>query len=219
MPTRCGAPERTRVRRTIATLCDLREAQAEARRCTSKADRSLDLKAAYSKRDALLRRCDALTRRLEQIDVPQASTGLRRTVERNFTNGRLATPTEADEAQGIAVLGPGWRTAANKIAGLETIQRVLRYLEQSPKWRRGQLDTSPHPAIPRSVCGAHQVATLQNLPAWQSARLTLVACALANRRRGRRPVTAAELTAWVRSLGIHSAYVPTLRSLRTHVNR
>lgn len=232
-----------RVRRTISTLCALREAQAESRRCILRADRSLDLQKAYTRRDAIVRRCEQLSRRLRTLETQpssRASKGVRTAVERNFDAGRLATactppacttrlskrlakskrepPPDvennvADDVHGVAVVAPGWRVAASRITDLKTIQRVLLFMEHIPNWKQIRFVTSPHPAIPRFISTHDSHATLQNLPTWQSTRLTLIACALANRQLNKRSVTTLELERWFHSLDVHETYRPGVRSL------
>ena len=203
-------PPRTEtVRRTIDTLCELREAQAAAARCTARADRSRDLAAAYRRRDALDRTCRGLEARLEVLRRPATDPRLRRAVERDFDAGRLATRSRSrTEVRGVAILAPGWRLAASRITNLRTMARVLAYLETFPSWCQRQLQASPHPAVPWFVSTHESLAPLQNLPAWQSARITLVACAIWNKSR-----TVKELQRWIRSLGIHRTYLPLLLQL------
>ena len=67
--------------------------------------------------------------------------------------------------------------------------------------------------MPRAISADDVHATLQNLPTWQSARLTLLACALANGRGDGTP-SARALEGWARALGVHAAYLPAMRALR-----
>ena len=202
MPT-----QKQRVRQTIATLCELREAEADTLKCERKADRSLNLQAALRQRDSGRRKCSVLSQRLAALERPPSAAARRRFVEGNFDAGVLATPSDL-EVQCVAELGPAWCTAASRITHVDALRRVLAYLERRPAWRRHQLASSPHPAVPRFVSVDPGHATLQNLPAWQSARIALVACACARKRP-----SVAELGRWAKTLGIHDAYVPALRSL------
>lgn len=215
MPSR-AASERMRVRRTISTLCALREAQDASRRCDAKADHTMDLVATHRQRQAMLRKCDSLAQRLARLEAPRRATRLRRHVEDEFDAGRLVTAS-AEEVQGVAIIAPGMCTAASRVSDLQSMLKVLRYLESRPRWKQMALRASPHPAVPRFVSVHHRFATLQNLPSWQSARITLVACALATRAHARRCVGPSELEKWFRALNVYELYVPTLRTLRSEV--
>lgn len=208
-----------RVRGVIAALCDLRESQAEAKKCASRADRSLDLATACKRRRHLERRCEVLRRKLQALEAPCAVPHTRKETERRFDEGKLAVAADSPECKGVATLGFRWRTAASRIVDLATVLRVLHYLERQPGWRRKQLACSVYPAVPRfvSTCSSH--ATLQNLPAWQSARITLLACAMSNRAAADRSVSAHELRRWVRAAGIHEAYHAGLEALRLRLQR
>ena len=223
----CAPADRTRVRRTLSTLCELRETEARSAACLAKADRALDLTPARARAAVLRRRCETLARRLKTLEAPRCRRNVRDAIEAGFDAGRLASRNTrradaditTDEVRGVAVLAPGWRVAASRIDDLPAIERVLAYLERRPTWRRIRLTTSPHPAVPRFVATGEAYARLQNLPVWQSSRLTLVACALARRAQAKTPVGARELSSWVRTLGVHDAYVPALRALRSELGR
>lgn len=210
MPRRTSC---TKVRQTISTLCALRETEAETLRCARRAVRTLGASTALQQRDAGKKKCDVLLRRLHALERPPSSVRRRRDVERAFGAGALAVPGE-EETDGVAVLGPGWCTAASRITDLETARRVIGYLERHRSWQRQQLKAWPQPAVPRFISTHHpSISTLQNLPAWQSARIALLACLAAQHQSRRRGVTPVQLQRWMRVMNVHDVYMPALRAL------
>ena len=201
--------KRRRVRGAIDTLCELREVEAESRKCVSRADRSTNMAPALRRGEALRRRSGALGRALEELLAPEEGKGeLRAKVERGFDRGRVATRVEGPdvEAEGVAVLAPGWRVATSRVRTWADADRVLRYVESRPGWE--PVAASPHPAVPRFVKASQSCAALQNLPTWQSARITLAACVLSHGATGAR-----ELAAWMRKVKVHQPYAEALRML------
>lgn len=209
------------VRRTIKTMCDLRETEAEAAKCISRADRRLDLRFGQQREMELRRRCHALRKKLATLEAPRKVPRLRDEIEGRFRRGMLLTPRTAlrpehrrtDDVDGVASIADGWYVPVAQIDGLRTIKEVLSYLERKKRnWRTAQLSANPLPSVPRCVSTSDHYATLQNLPAWQSARICLVASALSNRS-----VSDRELSRWFRELDVHEAYTGKLRDLRTEM--
>ena len=201
--------KRRRVRGAIDTLCELREVEAESRKCVSRADRSTNMAPALRRGEALRRRSGALGRALEELLAPEGGEAeLRAKVERGFDRGRVAMRVEGPdvEAEGVAVLAPGWRVATSRVRTWADADRVLRYVESRPGWE--PVAASPHPAVPRFVKASQSCAALQNLPTWQSARITLAACVLSHGATGAR-----EMAAWMRKVKVHQPYAEALRML------
>lgn len=214
------ACSRIQSRSEIDTLCALREAEAASTKCASRADRSLNLGQANARLRALDARCESLRRQLQTVRAPPSGGASRRFVESRFDRGQLAVPAAAmprtshAETVGVARVFPGWYTAASRVRDLSTMRRVLEYVRarhRPSEWNAMQVRANPHLAVPRFISTKDEHMTLQNLPAWQSARLTLLACAMHNRRSG---ITAAGLERWLRALGVHSVYAPKVRELR-----
>ena len=207
---------RQRVQGTLNALCDLREAEATSKKCEARADRSLDMVHSYKERDHLRLKCRNLTRRLHRLQMPFSCTKTLRNADNDFLQGRLAVTAspDKDEIKGLAVIAPGWRVVSQRIVDLTTIKKVLAYLEKRVVWRRMKLKTSPHPAVPRFISTDDGHATLQNLPVWQSTRITLLSCAMHNRAQGGRAMTERELSRLVQDLDVSAAYHSPLESLR-----
>lgn len=207
------AKDRVRVRSTIQTLCDLRETEYEAKKCIERADRHRDLAPAYARSKILGEKCDTLTDRLQRLEAPRPSRAVCEKCERSFDRGRLATRCDADDdVAGVVMLGHGWSTATSRIRDFEDVQRVLTYLQKRPTWNAKELKASPHCAIPRSF--GSDFVRLQNLPAWQAARLALLACAIDNRAKRGVPVSGREMNRWIREAHVNRSYAPSLRELR-----
>lgn len=211
---------RHRARRIVDTLCDLREEQARTVRAERKAARALDMSGAIKQRDNCRRRCDVLSKRLVQLQRPTVCPHARKSAEARFDAGTLTwKATKADagaEVDGVVALGHGFQTSASRVVDMATALRVLSHLESKTAWRRDQLRASPHLAVPRFVSTHPAAATLQNLPAWQTARVALLAC-VAARGEGAR-VTAPVLRRWAARLGVAEAYVPALCHALTRAN-
>lgn len=208
--------EARRVRAHINTLCSLRETEAIRDKCVARADRSFDLHTASTRRRALDARCTALRRKLDATTRPTRDAALCAELARRFDRGEYAVygatsryGTDAHPVCGVAQIAPRWYVPTDRVRTLADMRACLRHVEaRSPTWRATQLKATPRAAVPAFVSTSARVAPLQNLPAWQSARVTLVACAL-------RPHTPrAALDAWIRALDVHAPYAEALHALR-----
>ena len=198
---------RRRVRETIAAMCELRESQSALERCVARADRSFDDN--VRERRALERQCATLRGKLDALERPARDAAKLRAV------ARAAAPLVYDPSlkrvDGIAEVFPGWYASVARVRSLADAKRCLATLDaRSPKWRATQLKAVPKLAVPPCVSASERLLPLQNLPAWQSARVTLLACVLANSTKRPAPARVRQLA---QSLGVHEKYVDPLQSL------
>lgn len=224
---------RLHARKSIEALRQLREAEGELRRAVSRCDRTLDVDAADARRHALQERCDALTRQARDLEAPVARTSVRDRVARRFERGfyatrvrtlcphatpRMACTETAIDCAGVAVIGLGWCVPVAHVTSLEVVDRVLEYVRRhTTGYERAQLRPHAGMAVPASVGGAalcDALDPLQNLPTWQSMRLTLIACCLRNRARANDAMGAQELRREARRRGVHPKYLAPLEALR-----
>lgn len=195
------------VRETIAAMCELRESQSALERCVGRADRSFDDN--VRERRALERQCAILRGKLDALERPARNAAKLRAV------ARAAAPLVYDPSlkrgvDGVAEVFPGWYASVARVRSLADAKRCLATLDaRSAKWRAMQLKAVPKLAVPPCVSASERLLPLQNLPAWQSARVTLLACVIANSKKP----TPARVRQLAQSLGVHEKYVGPLQSL------
>ena len=212
------------VRLAIDTVCQLREAEAQMRKCQSRADRSTDvsdIRVSARREATLAKKCATLRARMNRVerDVTKRPD-VRRELERRFDRGWLATSrssmrgvwgsrcsdADIERTDGVAGIGGGWFVPVAKISDLATAKRVVEYVEKG----RPSTVCDPAPAVPPSVHLSESVATLQNLPTWQRMRIALLSCYLSNVQRPRRDV----VPRWAAALGINGAYTAPLEAMQ-----
>lgn len=201
---------RRRARDTIAAICELRENQWALERCIGTSDRTFNTDVYRSERRRLEQSCKNLFNKVARLQKPTCKHSVVRAVERNFDAGKpLTYDSKLRNVEGIAEVFTNWFAPASRLRSINDVRKALAYLERhSRSYRDRSLKAVPHLAIPSFISNSESLAPLQNLPAWQSARLTLIACAISNARP-----SPSEIRRWCSSLDVIDKYVAYMQYL------
>ena len=212
----------TPARQLIRALEKCRELEDMARRLRQRGGRSLDVRQAESALRDVEARARAAAAAVQRLDSPcearvaQAAQALRRAWRSRpaMTRAQLARlrvplpPGPAPhECAAVVRVVPGWYACGDCIRTPADVRRVLDYIAtryDAPWAAVANTKVVPSMAIPACI-RTPETATLQNLPAWQHARVALMSRWLVN-THARVP----DVRKLARELGVLSLHAETL---------
>lgn len=233
------------IRRRILATRKLREAERALQRITNRSDRTRRSDDERTEdrmaQRRLKQRCQKLMTSLvgdtqqPQVRMKNAtSVVLNRAIQRwkaghllsrvsdviKSRRGATAAATTGEASEFVQVT-PHHVVPSCQIQTLTDALRVLTYIQRHYiGWTIAQFRADPRYAVPRIVGGFDDdtYAPLQNLPAWQASRISLLALLLKNTtQRTRRAVCPRTFATWTQRLEVEPKYVPVLNTLRLKV--